>query len=456
MRRRSFLTLPLAAVPASAAPLSAALQPKNSKQIAASTLSVGMETLDRSQFDPSRTYELAGRLGVKWARLQTGWARTERTAGEYDFRWLDQVVDSLLAAGVQPWFSLGYGNRLYTPEAAHESAVGYIPITPQAREAWARYVSRAAAHFSKRVKYWEVWNEPNGKGFWRPNAPDPAGYADLVKLTAPEIRKAIPDACVIGCGLAGLGNALPYLEAALDAGLGAHVQCISYHPYRQLPETNYVAEMRALRNLVGRHGKFKLWQGECGVSSKHEGILSDHWVHNEELQAKWILRRTLLDLQAEVDLTSYFHLVDLGNYIWETGPTGRTICMGLLNTEYQPKPAYYAYQRLCTLFDAETQAADLMILPAMYGVQTASFVRRGCAVFAYWQPAPILEPYTPRPVAARVSAGRSARFDNPVLIDMMTGEIRKPERASRKGTYWQFPALPLMDYPVLIAEAGSV
>jgi hypothetical protein len=55
-----------------------------------------------------------------------------------------------------------------------------------------------------------------------------------------------------------------------------------------------------------------------------------------------------------------------------------------------------------------------------------------------------------------VSAGRSARFDNPVLIDMMTGEIRKPERASRKGTYWQFPALPLMDYPVLIAEAGSV
>ena len=56
------------------------IKPVASKDIEASPLSVGFETLDRKMFDPERAYEHVGRLGVKWARCQTGWARTELCA----------------------------------------------------------------------------------------------------------------------------------------------------------------------------------------------------------------------------------------------------------------------------------------------------------------------------------------------------------------------------------------
>jgi polysaccharide biosynthesis protein PslG len=100
------------------------VRPIPSAKIQASPLSVGFETLDRKHFDPKRTFPHLAKLGVKWARCQTGWCRCETRRGAFDFRWLDEVVDGLLKIGVQPWFNLGYGNRLYTPQADDEAAVG--------------------------------------------------------------------------------------------------------------------------------------------------------------------------------------------------------------------------------------------------------------------------------------------------------------------------------------------
>jgi hypothetical protein len=57
-------------------------------------LGIGFETLDRKFFDPKPTYEPLEKLGIKWARVQTGWSRCETTKGKYDFAWLDEIVDA--------------------------------------------------------------------------------------------------------------------------------------------------------------------------------------------------------------------------------------------------------------------------------------------------------------------------------------------------------------------------
>jgi polysaccharide biosynthesis protein PslG len=121
------------------------------------------------------------------------------------------VVDNLLKIGIQPWFNLGYGNRLYTPGAAHESAVGWVPLnSDEARRARVRYAGKIAARFAGRVKHWEMWNEPNIKGFWQPEAPDPARYVAFVKMTAPVIRRRVPKAVLIG----GAFSRFPVLDYA--------------------------------------------------------------------------------------------------------------------------------------------------------------------------------------------------------------------------------------------------
>ena len=91
------------------------LPQKTSREIKNSLMGLGFETLDRETFNPKDFYDLVGESGIQSVRCQTGWIRCERVRGEYDFSWLDDVVDSLSQRGVQTWFSLGYGNPLYTP-----------------------------------------------------------------------------------------------------------------------------------------------------------------------------------------------------------------------------------------------------------------------------------------------------------------------------------------------------
>ena len=86
------------------------IRPVNSVDITDSRLGIGMEKLDRDAFEPEKVYDKVAALGVKWIRLQSGWQKTERQEGIYDFAWLDSQVDNLLKRGLKPWLCLCYGN----------------------------------------------------------------------------------------------------------------------------------------------------------------------------------------------------------------------------------------------------------------------------------------------------------------------------------------------------------
>jgi hypothetical protein len=472
MQRAAFAQPPLA--PADfGLPTLGRIKPRTSLSIAASPLSIGFETLDRQMFDPERTYPHLAAVGVKWARCQTGWARTERAKGEYDFLWLDDVVNSLRKIGIQPWFNLGYGNRLYTPEAPHESAVGWAPLfTNEARDAWLRYVRKIAEHFADRVRHWEIWNEPNIANFWQPKKPSADDYVELVKMTALEIRTRAPDAVIIGGALAGLGSALAFLGRCMTLGMGDHVDRISYHPYRAVPESNYDKEVRALRDLLATHkAGIEIWQGENGCPSQKggSGALADlDW--NETRQAKWLLRRIVNDLRLRVELTSYFHTVDMVNYIWSSGQTGKTNYKGILRgNTYTRKPSYYAYQSLCAMFDTETRATPMPInfarsdekagnddgkRPNLSAILAATFVRRDTPMVAYWYPADLQKDFPACNVD--VSLGADRPFSNPVLADPLTGLVYGIERATREGGIYTFHSMPLRDYPLIITDAAVI
>jgi hypothetical protein len=65
------------------------VEPKKSKDIKTSRIGIGFEKLDRDLFDPEKAYPFFENLGVKKVRLQSGWQRTEKEKGVYDFAWLD-------------------------------------------------------------------------------------------------------------------------------------------------------------------------------------------------------------------------------------------------------------------------------------------------------------------------------------------------------------------------------
>ena len=438
--------------------------PRPSKAIAASPLSVGFETLDRKLFQPERTYKHLAQLGVKWARVQTGWARTEATKGTYDFAWLDAVVDSLRRIGIQPWFSISYGNRLYTPDAPDVSAVGWVPLFDDAaRAAWLRYTRTIARRYRDRVRHYEIWNEPNHSGaFWKPRKPNAAQYVELVRLTAPVIRAEVKDAVIIGGAYAGMPTS--YLQQCLEAGMADLVDKVTYHPYRAVPEGGgYAKTLAAWRALLARRNpRIRLWQGENGAPSQRGGVGAMGTLPwTEERQAKWLTRRILTDLSLGVELTSYFHTVDMVNYNWGRGGTGKTNFKGLLRgTDYTPKPSFRAYQCLCALFDAETKLAKLKysiernVPPPEVPMPThaATFLRGGKALVAYWLPANLFRRPAPRRISLSVAGASEVGLAEPVLVDPVTARVYAIEGATREGERWALPDLPLLAHPLLVMD----
>jgi hypothetical protein len=468
-------------------PVLGKVTPRAGSQIAVSPLGIGFETLDRKMFQPERTYEHLANLGVKWARVQTGWCRCETQKGHFDFAWLDEIVDSLIRIGVQPWFNLGYGNRLYTPDAPNDFAVGCVPMrTEEERQAWVRFVRAIAEHFATRVRHWEIWNEPNISGFWRPEKPSAAGYVDLVKLTAPEIRSRVPGVVLIGGAFSGgpMTSKSPYLAGCLEAGLADLVDRISYHPYTLTPETGYAAGLARWREMIAhRNPKVALWQAECGCPSTETGcgaLSRYHW--NESRQARWLVRRTLNDLRHKLEHISWYNVADQVNYALGFGKPKTTptslgegtkatdragAYFGLLRApDYSPKPSYFAYQTLCALFDSQTEMAEI---PTQFAgdfagsepaitvdqIEQAAFVRAQSPLVAYWFPGDVQKDMPARPVDITLTVEAGLKLREPVLVDPLSGEVLKLE-GKQSGSQWRFPSLPLNDYPMLVTDKAVV
>jgi polysaccharide biosynthesis protein PslG len=462
---------------------------KSSKEILASKIGIGFECLDRKMWeDTPEVYRLTGDLGVKHARVQTGWSRCEEVKGKYDFRWLDDIVNKLLEVGVQPWFNLGYGNIHHT-DAEEPDAAGWPPIySEESRLAWEKYIAELVRHFKGRVSHYEIWNEPDLSGFWSAGS-NPGEYMELLKLTVPVIKENYSESKIIGGAMArGLGwSGFAVLEEYLKNGFAKLIDIYSFHRYHIHPELNRPCDFKALRQTFdaydGQH--IKLWQAESGCPSKSSSTEAlRNTPVNQEIQAKVVLRSIVTDLSAGIDYTCYFHMSDFKFY-YRNGYRDVPNHFGLITFDTPPeaKQSYYVFQRLCSIFDNQTELAPRthvnMDFEGMaeskekYSFQTdiintkfTAFERKGRPLVAWWLPANLLpavsgdKPFESRDVNLYVwTSGED--MENPVVIDPMTGDVFEPDNTFEKSDIdikgcLKLANVPLKDYPMFAADRETV
>ena len=118
-----------------------------------SRLSIGMECLDRDLWDYHPALENLQKLGIKQARLQSGWAKTEKEKGVYDFSWLDETVDALINLNIKPWLCLCYGNPIYAvpDQEVKIGGLGHTPLdSEESMKAWLAYVEQLVKHYTEK------------------------------------------------------------------------------------------------------------------------------------------------------------------------------------------------------------------------------------------------------------------------------------------------------------------
>ena len=113
----------------------------------------------------------------------------------YNWQYIDDVFDRLLATGVKPFVELGFFPKAISPDATVFWWGGH-GRPPANYKAWKGLVDAFVKHCLQRYGkkelhswYFEVWNEPNLSGFWKGTMEQ---YFELYKETAITIKAIDP------------------------------------------------------------------------------------------------------------------------------------------------------------------------------------------------------------------------------------------------------------------------
>ncbi len=452
------------------------IRPKSSDEIVFSKIGLGFEKLDRDVFDPEKAYDKVAECGVKKARIQSGWARTEKEKGVYDFAWLDSIVDNFIKRGIEPWICLCYGNPIYTEAAkAVLGAVGCPPIfTEEEKTAWINYVKATVERYTGKVNYYEIWNEPDGIWCWK-HGVSGKELGEFTLSSAKAVKEVNPDAKTIG-GVVCIRK-LDFLNDAFKTGMGEYLDFISFHEYTH-DERNVFEKVETYKALAKHYNpKIELIQGESGSQSKsggHGALNTGAW--NETIQAKQLARHTIADLLTDVHFTSYFSCIDMiealngdvnnkASYLdyGYFGVLGADFDEnGKTTGEYHRKPSFFVLQNICSVFAEEH---SLCTQPCFvhsgysdrkyenqlhrYEITSGSFKRDGGIAFVYWNPTNIMT----TSYSSTINLEIYSEYADIKLVDIMDGSIYElpSDMIEDKGNgVYYIRELPIKDTPLIL------
>ena len=214
---------------------------RTAKEIKSSKWSVGCETMDRDFSEWDEYKRFLGPLGAKHGRLFSGWAKTEREKGKYDFAWLDKHVREMAAMGVKPWICLSYGNPVWGSDFNLGMKVRQVTDNPEAFEAWLRYVAACVGRYKDVVDEWEIWNEPFRQG------PE---YAELFYRTAKVVREVQPEAKCMCTAVTFPDDYKCVLDKLKAEDAYDLVAYFVYHPYVPNPDAAFKKRTKPLLKLT--------------------------------------------------------------------------------------------------------------------------------------------------------------------------------------------------------------
>ena len=428
------------------------LIPKNVHEIETPMWSLGCETLDRdlADWDAYRGYLVP--LGIKRIRLQGGWGRTEKKKGEYDFGWLDHIVDDAISLGLEVCLETSYGNRLYEKNAAGGPG-GLLPAGEDTLAAWDRWVEAMARRYSaKGVKEWMMYNEPNLRK---------ENTAALIVTnnirTAEIIKRVDPEAKIGAFVLAGLN--LDMMKVMLtqikeQGKLGLFHWAI-YHGYSGNPDrlNERMDDFQAM--LADVAPSIKPWQGEAGCASEEVQFALSGIPWTEYSHAKWNTRRMLCDLGHDVE-SSVFTIADLAyhkDFISRYGLLKTSPDNGIIKV----KSAYYSVQNVVTVFnDALARVPDYALAVTAGETNLTWFAFRdkksGLDAVALWDGREI--PNNDSDLERVDLVIKGGLFKEPVWVDLITGHIYDipAEQVTAEGTTITFKNIPVYDGPAVITD----
>ncbi len=281
----------------------------------------------------------------------------------YNFSYVDQIYDGLLAAGVRPFVEISFmPKKLAAREAPHPFWYHPNVAPPKDWNKWSALIEAFARHLVNRYGedevakwYFEVWNEPN-IDFWAGD-PKQETYFQLYDSTVRALKKISPRLRVGGPATA--------QAAWVDAFLK---HCADNHVPVDFASTHVYANDKS-EDVFGTHESIPRDKMVCrSVAKVHDQIKASAWpkmpliwsefnasymneplVTDTDFMGPW-MATTISQCDGLVDIMSYWTFSDVFE---EQGVIKKPFYggFGLIAERGIPKPAYNVFALLHRLGD---------------------------------------------------------------------------------------------------------
>ena len=225
-----------------------------------------------SPADTNRELDAVAKTSGSWLRVPIEWNAIEKQRGQFDWGYLDNVIDNAIARHLTVLGLIGYTPQWARPQGSD----GMFHTAPPANPAdFAAFCTAVVQRYGDRVANWEIWNEPNLNlffGFVDNKAPR---YTAVLQAAYGAIKAAQPHGTVLAAGLSRLEGADSppgFLQQMYDAGAGGYFDAAAAHPYvfpggLAADPTNGWSDVGRMHDVMVAHGDGgkKIWLTEVGA-----------------------------------------------------------------------------------------------------------------------------------------------------------------------------------------------
>lgn len=300
-----------------------------------------------SKLDRQLEIEAAALCGIKVSRVGGfGWGTVEPEKGNWNWTLSDELVKNYGKNGIEAQVILWGIPRWASPESILKDKTK-IPSKnfPADIKDWRGYVHKIGEHFKGKIRYYEIWNEPDLKGFSEMTLEQ---YSALQKAAYEEIKKADPAAFVLTGGFATLSKhpGLIYQDFQRDYLLAAKnyydIHAIHEHGWFE----GYKERLDKLFFPLRKETKTTVpWYSNETAMTSVGGL--------EKRQAKALFKKLLFAwIRGSIGYTWY----DLRNDGYD--PAYGEHHFGMVTNDFYPKEVYSVHNMLATYYSTMKAIAD--------------------------------------------------------------------------------------------------
>jgi polysaccharide biosynthesis protein PslG len=277
--------------------------------------------------------------GVGWVRVDFIWQDIEPCQGSFDYSKYDALVDLLVKNNIRI-----LGILDYTADWASPSGKWNFPDPDNTL--FIKYASAVVQRYKGKVKYWEIWNEPDSLIYWNPQDSLKA-YVGLLKEVYAALKKTDPDCKILN---GGISSGLTGVNHLYDNGAQGFFDIMNLHIFETPLDNIAIKKAKAFidrtRKVMIRNndqGK-KIWITEIGCPGVKKGLKVKNWWMgvnpSENEQSRWVSEvysELLQEKSVERVFWAFFR--DTKDH-WGNGVD----YFGLVRNDLTKKPAFEVYK----------------------------------------------------------------------------------------------------------------